>query len=204
MSPNILASPFQGQQFKIKADGDVEGNPLLFDNWKSGEVILANGETYHLEKINFDASGSKFIYSKNDTIYEVQDNVNEVRINGENAGEDSSSEMLFRNDVLPKQSSFVQVLIKGKITILRKFDKKPEGENYSNGIVNNTRKYVLHTEDVAVVDNKIIPVKYSSSTLEELTSDKKSQVDSFIKSNNLKPKKEDDFLKSINFYNSIN
>ena len=204
MSPNILAEPFQGQHFKAKPDNDVEGNPLLFSDWKSGEVILKNGENYHLQKMNLDASSGKFIYSKNDTIYEFFDNIKEIRIYGENHLQDPASDMIFRSgDLLPEQSVFVQVLLKGKITILREFTKKPEGENYSNGIVNNTRKYVLHTQEIAVIDNKVIPFKYSSSALEELASDKKSEVNSYVKLNNLKPKRENDFLKSINFYNSI-
>lgn len=202
LSPNILAAPFQGEQFKVKTDFDVEGSPLLFDDWKTGEVTLTTGEVYRVDKINFEGTLLKFIYSRNDTVYQLQDNVNQVKIF--NTPEDTSSAMVFRNDMLPQQPDFVQVLTKGKITILRKVSKKPEGENYSNGIVNNSRKYVVHNEDVAIVDGKVVPFKYSSSDLEELTSDKKSQVNSYVKSNNLKPKKEDDFLKSINFYNSIN
>lgn len=203
ISPNILAEPFQGQHIKMKSDNDVEGTPLLYDDWKSGEVTLKNGENYHLEKINFNASDGKFIYSKNDTTYEFMDNVNEIKIYGENHSQDSSSDMIFRTDLLPEQPGFVQVLTKGKITIVREFAKKPEGENYSNGIVNSTRKYVLHTQDFALIANKAVPFKYSSSALDDLTSDKKDQIDRYIKENNLKPKKENDFLKSIKFYNSI-
>jgi hypothetical protein len=205
VSPNILGEPFQGQHFKLNTENnDIGGSPLLFDDWKKGEVTLKNGENYHLQKINFDASRSQFIYSINDTIYEFYNNVRMVRIYSDNHSQDLSSDKVFRNDLLPDQNIFVQVLLKGKINILREFSKKPEGENYSNGIVNNSRKYVLHIQDVALIDNRIIPFKYSSSALQELVSDKKSEVDSYVKSNNLKPKKENDFLKSINFYNSIN
>jgi hypothetical protein len=203
ISPNVLAEPFQGQHFRVKADNSIDGSPLLFSDWKSGEVTLKNGQNYPLKKINFDASNGKFIYSKNDTIYEFVDDVNEIKIYGENHIQDPSSDMIFRSDLLPEQSVFVQVLTKGKITILREFTKEPEGENYTNGIVNNTRKYVLHTQEIAVIDKKAIPFKYSSSTLEEFASDKKDQMDSYVKANKLKPKRENDFLKSVNFYNSI-
>jgi hypothetical protein len=204
ISPNVLAEPFQGQHFKAPTDNDVAGTPLLFDDWKSGSVTLKNGQTYQLQKINFDASRGEFLYSKNDTIYEFDDNVQNVKIYGDNHIDDPTSDMVFQRDLLPGQPSFTQVLTKGKITILREFSKHPEGENYSNGIVNNTRKYTLHTNDVAVIKDKIIPVKYSSAGLEELASDKKSEVDSYVKSNNLKPKREGDFLKSVNYYNAIN
>lgn len=205
ISPNVLAAPFQGQHLAGKPENnDVEGTPLLFDDWKAGEVTLKNGENYHLDKINFDASAGKFIYSKDEAVYEFAGNIDAIKIYGENHAADTVSDMLFRTDLLPENPGFVQVLLKGKITIIRELSKKAEGENYSNGIVNNTRKYVLRAQDFAIKDNKTIPFKYSASALDELASDKKSQVDSYVKSNNLKLKKESDFLKSINFYNTLN
>lgn len=202
-SPNVLADPFQGQHFKVKADNEIEGNPLLFNDWKSGDVILKNNEKYRVEKLNLDASNGKFIYFFKDTMYEFFDNIKEITVYGENHFNDPSSDMVFRSDVNPISNNFVQVLANGKITVFEEYNKKPEGENYSNGIVNNTRKYVLHTNLNALVNNKIIPIKFNSSTLEELTSDKKPQVDAYLKENKLKPKKESDFLKAIIYYNSI-
>jgi hypothetical protein len=204
LSPNVLAEPFQGQHFKLSADNDVEGSPLLFDDWKAGEVTLKNGEIFRLQKINFDASRSQFIYTQGDTIYDFFDNVKQIKIFGDSHAEDPTPDMVFIKDILPGKSIFVQVLAKGKITILREIKKAPEGENYSNGIVNSKRKYTLHTEDVALVNGKPTPFKYSSSSLEDLASDKKDQVASYVKANNLKPKKQIDFLKSIDYYNSIN
>ena len=204
MSPNILGAPFQGERFATKASNDVEGSPLLFETWKSGTVSLANGEVYNVQKLNFDASTSTFIYSLKDTIYEIQNIVNQVEIDGENSDiPGSPTAMLFRNDLIPGQSNFVQVLLKGKITILRQFSKKPEGENYSNGVINETRKYVLHSQDVALVKGKITPLAYSTSALNELTVDKMKEIESYIKAQHLKPKKGDDFLKAISYYNSL-
>src|ERR1035437_5309187 len=201
---NILSDPFRGQNFSINDRmGDIEGTPLLFTDWKSGEVTLKNNETYHVEKMNLDALRDKFIYYKNDTMFEFFDGIKEIKIFGEDHVSDPSSDLIFRNDINPATANFVQVLTKGKITIFQKYDKKPEGENYSNGIVNSTRKYVLHSNYYSLIDNKAVPIKFSSSTLDNLTSDKKKQVEVFIKENKLKVKKENDFLKSINFYNSI-
>jgi len=61
----------------------------------------------------------------------------------------------------------------------------------------------LHTQDIALIGNKAVPFKYSSSALDEFISDKKDKIDSFVKQKKLKPKKESDFLQCINFYNSI-
>ncbi|MGZ3846853.1 MAG: hypothetical protein ACXVBH_12395 [Flavisolibacter sp.] len=200
ISPNILAAPFQGDRFTMKSSTDVEGTPMLFDSWKTGKVILSNGDVYTLEKLNFDASTLKFIYSIKDTVFELQDNVKQVKIDDNQGG---VSELVFRNDALPGKTYFVQILTNGKISILRQFSKRPEGENYTNGIVNETRKYVLRTADVVLQDGNIIPVTYGPTSLTQLTSDRKNEVDKYIKENHLKPKKEEDFLKVISFYNSL-
>ncbi|KAA9040663.1 hypothetical protein FW778_01075 [Ginsengibacter hankyongi] len=200
MSPNVLGEPFQGQHFKAKADNDVEGDPLVFGDWKKGEVTLKNGEHYPIQKMNLDGQRNRFLYQINDSIYEFQDNIREIKIYN---GDDANSIIVFRNNVDPESDNFVALLDTGKITIFETYDKKPEGENYSNGIVNNTRKYVLHTTQYALINKVANPIKFNSSTLEDLTSDKKKEVEAFVKENKLKVKKEPDFLKAINYYNSI-
>ncbi len=201
---NILSDPQKIGAFKTSdAMGDVAGTPLLYDEWKRGEVTLKNGEKYKIEKMNLDASRDRFVYAVNDSLYEFSDNIREMKIYGEDHKNDPSSDMIFRSDINPSAANFVQVLTTGKITIFCEYSKKPEGENYSNGIVNNTRKYVLHKYYYSIVNNKAVPVKLSSSTFDELTSDKKEEVTAFIKTNNLKVKKEPDFLKAITYYNGI-
>ncbi|MEP6713355.1 MAG: hypothetical protein ABJA37_13095 [Ferruginibacter sp.] len=201
---NLGGSTLDGQVFRVKASNDVEGSPLLFDDWKSGEVTLANNEKFEIDKLNMDASRDKFIYLKNDTMYEFFNEVKEVKINLGSTEDESKKYMVFKEGVNPDNGNFVQVLASGKITIFQEYDKKPEGENYSNGIVENVRKYVLHSSKSALVNKKVIPIKsYSSSALEDLTSDKKTEVEAYVKQNNLKLKKESDFLKAIDYYNSI-
>lgn len=202
---NILADPQKISAFKPKAEsGEVDGSPLMFSEWKRGEVTLKNGERYPIEKMNLDASRDQFVYLVNDSLFELSDNIREVRIFEENHKSDPASDMVFRTDINPNAANFVQVLTTGKVTIFCEYSKKPEGENYSNGIVNNMRKYVLHSDYYSIADNNAVPIKFSSSTLDELVSDKKDEVNNFIKTNNLKLKKEPDFLKAITYYNSIN
>lgn len=203
MSPNVAEAPFQGLHVTTKADNNIDGSPMVFDNWQRGEVVLKNGETYPLDKINLDAQRNKFLYAVSDSIYEFWDNVAEIKIFDYSNPDHPNSVMSFKSNVDPESDNFVEVLDTGKITIFKTYEKKPEGENYSNGIVNNTRKYVLRTVQYALIKNIATPIKFSSSTLDDLTSDKKKEVDAFVKENKLKVKKEPDFLKAISFYNSI-
>ena len=186
-----------------KSDKEAEGSPLLFDNWKSGEITLANNQKFSIEKINLDASRDVFVYKKNDSVFEFADNAKEVKIYGEDHNSDPGSDMIFRNDINPSAANFVEVLAEGKITIFCDYKKKPEGEYSTNGFVTTTRKYELHSNYYSLANNTATLIKFTSSTLEDLTSDKKEKMDAFIKENKLKVKKESDFLKAIKFYNSI-
>ena len=203
MSATVLETPFQGLNVTVKADNAVEGSPLLFDNWKRGEVTLDNGETFPVDKINFDAQHNLFLYSVHDTVYEFLTIVKEIKIFDYSDAESPNHVMIFKHNVDPESDNFVQVLDTGKVTIFQTFSKKPEGENYSNGIVNNTRKYALHTTLYALVNKVAMPIKYSASALDDLTADKRKEVEAFVKENKLKVKREPDFLKAIDFYNSI-
>ena len=187
----------------VRSDKDAEGSPLLFDSWKSGEIILTNNQKFSIEKINLDASRDVFIYAKNDSVYEFADNIREVKIYSEDHKNNPESDMIFRADVNPSSANFVQVLTEGKITIFCEYNKRPEGEYSTNGFVTTSRKYELYSDYYSLINNKATLIKFTSSTLEDLTSDKKDKVDAFIKENKLKVKKESDFLKAIKFYNSI-
>ena len=124
---NILADPFKGQNFKVSDNtADIEGNPFLFEDWKKGEVTLKNGEKYPIQKINLDASRDQFVYVVNDSLYEFSDNIRIVKIYGDDHSTDSSSDMIFRTDVNPDATNFVQVLTKGKVTIFCEYTKKPK------------------------------------------------------------------------------
>jgi hypothetical protein len=187
----------------VKSDKDAEGSPLLFDSWKRGEITLTNNQKVLIEKINLDASRDVFVYEKNDSVYEFVDNIKEIKIYGEDHNNNAESDMIFRTDVNPSAANFVLVLAEGKITIFCEYNKKPEGEYSANGFVTITRKYELHSNYYSLINNKAKLIKFTSSTLEDLTSDKKDKLDAFIKENKLKVKKESDFLKAIKFYNSI-
>lgn len=200
-APYAYGESFENRAYKEKFAGDVEGSPMLFDTWQSGEVVLTNGDKYLIEKINYDALAQKFLYMHHDTMFEFGDNVKQITVHN-NSGTGNSI-MVFRNDIDPESVNFVQVLDSGKVTIFEHIEKKPEGENYSNGIVNNSRKYVVHKTAYALVNKEANPIKFDASSLEQITADKSGEMKSYIKQNRLKVKHEDDFLKAVNYYNTL-
>ena len=191
----------------VYKDESAEGSPLLFEDWRYGKVILKNHEQYDNVRLNFDATHNKFYFNRHDTSFELLSVVEEIRVKDISHSTDSTYDMIFKNNInggdVVKPESFVQVLCNGKIVVFKQYTKRIEGENFNNGIVKNVKKYVLHTNFFAIVNNQVIPVKLNSHFLEELTSDKKDQMKAFVKSKQLNVKKETDFKQALSYYNSI-
>ncbi len=204
ISPNIIDELFKGQHFNSNYDATINGTPFMFGDWKNGQVITDNGNKFFVSKINFDASRSVFVFLKNDSLYDVDEKINEIIIYKNDQNENKESNMVFQKNILPDLKNFIQVLVQGNITIVRKFNKQVEGENYTNGIVTNKKEYVLHFEDYAIVNNKLVSFNYNNNGLNDLVGNKASAINAYVKLNNLKLKKQSDFLKSIEYYNSLN
>lgn len=202
---SIIITPVSMNKFK---DENVEGGPLLFKNWRMGKVVLKNHEQYDNVLLNFDAANNKFYFNKHDTAFELVSAVEEIRVKDISNLNDSTNDMIFKNNINGggdklKPNSYVEVLCNGKIPMFKQYTKIIEGENFTNGIITSTKKYVLHTEIFAVSNNEILPVKLNSHFFDELTSDKKDQVKAFVKSRHLNLKKETDFTEALSYYNSI-
>ena len=201
---SIIITPVSMNRFK---DESVEGSPLLFKDWRMGKVVLKNHEQYDNVRLNFDAANDKFYFNKHDTVFELVNAVEEIRVKDISNLNDSSNDMVFKNNIdgydAVKPKGFVEVLCNGKIPMFKQYTKIIEGENFTNGIITSTKKYVLHIEIFVISNNEILPVKLNPHFFDELTSEKKDQIKAFVKSKRLNLKKETDFKEALSYYNSI-
>lgn len=202
----LIAEQNTGRLFRVTTNIDAAGSPYLFNDWKSGSVTLDNQTKLENLKLKFDVLHNKFLFNRNDSTYEFVDDVREIRIN-ETGEKDGNRELFFEkvinlNDkILP--GTFVQVLSSGKVILLKHFSKRIEGENFTNGIFTTTKQIVSHDNLWATLNNETIPVKLNKHSLEDLTSDKKDEVENYIKAKKINVKNEKDFAAAITYYNLI-
>ena len=202
----VLTDQVTGKVYRENKSNDVSGSPYLFDEWKSGEVTLSNEDKLGDVKLKFNVLYNKFLFKRNDTTYEFVDDVREIRLKDASA-KDGNGELLFEkvinaNGKIPA-GTFVQILSVGKVTLLKHFSKRIEGENYTNGLFTTRKEMISHDAYWATVNKETVPVKLSKKSMEELTNDKQDQVNSYIKSRKLNLKNETDFAAAITYYNSI-
>lgn len=178
------------------------GSIYLFDDWRPASAVVNSGIAYEVSKLKFDELHNKFLFNRNDTVYEFGDDVRQVKFKTPDGQEIVFEKVINANNKIPA-NIFVQVLSSGKITLLKHYQKTIEGENATNGMFSSTKQVVSHNNYWATVNNQTIPIKLNKRSLEEITSDKNDQINSYIKSQKLNVKEEKDFTAAIDYYNQI-
>jgi hypothetical protein len=160
--------------------------------------------------LKYDIFNNKFYYNRNDSLYELLEDVSEIRLHSKTHPGDSSYDAVFRNNIeIPnklKRGDFVQVLASGKILLVKHFHKRIEEAKSGTSAYEGTgasRKFVSRAVTYAIINNEVTQVKYSDDMLQQLSGDKKDQVKAFIKAKGLNVKKEPDFTIAISYYNLI-
>jgi hypothetical protein len=209
-SQEILQDRITGAPYKLNAFSDIEGIPFLFEDWRTGKVKLRNNKVFENILLKYDIFNNKFYYNQRDSLFEILEDVLEIRLHNNAHPGDSSFDAVFRNDVeianKINRGDFVQVLASGKVLLVKHFNKKIEqamGGASSYESTGTSRKFVSRTATYAVINNQVTQVKYSDDVLLQLTNDKKDQVKAFIKAKGLNVKKEPDFTIAISYYNLI-
>ena len=199
----FAVSEVTGIPFKeMNLNPDVSGSRYLFDDWKPGIVILNNGDVFTNIRLKFDAVKSKFYFNRNDTIFELMDNVTEVVLSNTD-DEMMDFRKIISSDGKNSVTTFARVLSSGKIPLYKEYSKKIEGENFTNGVLTSEKRMVPHNSLWTIINNETIPVKLNSRMLEELTADKKYEMQKFFKTAKINAKNEKDFAAAITYYNSI-
>ncbi len=200
---DVLQESKTGKVFRVSSNQSYSGSQFLFDEWKAGVVILNTGIEYKNVMLKFDAVNNKFYFNRNDSIFELPEDAAEVNIKSEN---EIDNDITFRrimngNNKLQK-GMFVQVLSDGKISLFKLYCKRIEGENTNNGIFKTEKTVVQHNSLWAAFDDKIIAVRLNPKSLEELTPDKLTAIQNYVKTKKLNLKNESDFASAIEFYNT--
>ena len=201
----VITLKYNGKTYSEYEKDNITGSPFLFDEWRDGAIVLTNGKLYANIKLKFDVLNNKFLFYKNDSVYEFLDVLQKViLIDSASPNKDYIIfEKINNTTDKIKAGTFVQVLSTGKIFLFKQISKKITGENFSNGINTTTRRIVEYSGSWATVSNQTFPIKLNEKYLDDLTSDKKEELKKYIQQNQLKINKEKDFIAAVNYYNQI-
>lgn len=210
----LMANIVNAQQLLKDANGrpvfsrhytDVQGSPYFSDSWLKGEVKLTNGETYKNMDLKYDQVSDELIFknSKNEAMSFITP-VSEFKLI--NASASGPETIDFRRGYKPAdgntEKSFYQVLSDGETPLLKRWSKKVvESKPYSSATVIKTFEQV----QVYYLVKSGIPLKIrrDKKALLEVLKDYSTQLDEFIKANNINLKTESGLRMLVYYYNSL-
>jgi hypothetical protein len=198
----LYGNNLAGVPTDILSKKDVVGTAFLNDTWTNAIVKTQKDEIYKDIKVKYNVLEDLlyFLGEKDVTMGFVLP-IKEFSLLSVN----NTSVKVFRSG-FPKisdygASSFYQVLTEGKILLLKKNIKRiAENREYNSAvtvkeIIDNT-KYFLYQA------GKMREVKKDKSFILSYFNDK-NEIKDFIANKKIEPKKEEDLIKLVNYYNTL-
>ncbi|MGI4022270.1 MAG: hypothetical protein ACRYFA_12255 [Janthinobacterium lividum] len=193
-----------GVVFKEQNFSDVKGSPYVFGDWTISTVQTSNG-IYNNINIKYSELDDQ-VYFKNkeqemmqfadpvkDFIFSYKQNDKQVLAHYRNG---------YTNIAGSSSSAFFEVLVEGKVQLLKKTTKKVREEVVYGSTVSN-KSFLTTTRYYIITPEKGILVKKDKKSVLTALSIKQNELEDYTKKNNIDFKKDDDIIKVIAYFNSI-
>ncbi len=204
-SVNSILTDLKGSPIPVGSAINVDGTPFFNEAWSRGTVILFNGTKYenvilrlnlHTDEVHYQTGPLK------SEMIAAKGSVKEVQLNDPERPQDikifrSGFPVIEKNDLM----NFYNVLADGKVVLLKQ-TKKVITEDKPFNSATLIRKYEYQKAYFIFKDNSIIKIKKSNDGIITLLTDQREAVKTYISSNKLNCKSDDDLVKVINYYNS--
>jgi len=193
-----------GHPYQTKSYDDIQGTPYLSDQWGTGMVKMADGRTYKDVPLKYNQLEDELYFKDNkDQTLVFADPVNEFKINyvANNRPYEKVFKRGFKNIPNSSQSTFFEVLSDGTAELLKKTTKTLEETREYNAPV--TKRFDDNEKYYLIVSGNVTPFKKDKKFILASLSNKQTEIESYMKSNNIDLKKDADLSKLMNYYNSL-
>jgi len=197
----------QGKPYMEQSYTEVEGNPLLVNNWVEGAIDFVNGKTVTI-KVKYDLVKDALLFqNKSDTtaMYFVEP-VKAFKLNNP-VGEESDILLPIFNSGYPTidsqtPASFYQVIARGKTQLLKHYRKVIRSDRAFNSAT-TVKTFVLTDIYYLFANNQISRIKPNQKNILTALSDKAEQLKAYMKSNAIDYKSDVSLAKLFDYYNSL-
>lgn len=189
----------KGEPLRTTKYDELEGSPFIFKSWTKGDVNLVNGKSIRNIDLKYDEIMDALVFKgKEEDEFYFTDLIKNFNLN----------EKIFKSGFLPykdfSSQSFFEIITSGKITLLKKNDKKiVEKKEYNSA---TTAKKVIDNFNFYIAkDNKIIATQKDNLKIivNVIDSKKSNEIVEFASNNKLNSKKVEDLKKIIDYYNKM-
>jgi hypothetical protein len=184
---------------------DIQGSPFLFDNWQKGTVRLRNGTVHTSLDLKYDQVADELIFlSPTGQEQKFADRVAEFTLPAAQGGSHR-----FFSGFAPidgaRESSFYELVADGPTRLLKRTTKKIVEERAPNSNILKIRQVRQHVKYyVALPDQqKLTLVRKDQKSVLTAFSNRRSEVEQYLKTQGLNLKEEQDLVKLTNYYNTL-
>lgn len=185
---------------------DIAGTPFLWDAWRLGAVRLQDGRVFDSVRLrlNLQTQQIHFLNKDNTEIALFRGYIKGVRFY---AGQGKSLDTAefqtgFPAVDLQDESSFYQVISKGKVWLLKSERKIISTEK--NEFSGDSHQEFVGYEDYYLYNGTAMQrIKKDKSAILDALGDQKAKLEDFIAANHLKLKTTDEIRRVIDYYNSL-
>lgn len=189
---------FKERMTPLKAMSEpVDGSPYFNDEWAKAKIVAADGVKIEIEEVKYNAFSRSFEFLKNKQVFTLPQKYEVM------AFELAGSSFIRATFKGGKSKDFFQVLSEGKLKLLRRYQCGLIKAQPAEGLIpaSNAKYDMREIYYFQINDDPTDKLKLKKDDILTLMKDKSKEVESFIKKEKLKTKKEKDLIKIFNFYN---
>jgi hypothetical protein len=202
----VEAYNIRGRPIVNKDNNNIEGSPLLSDEWSKGTVYFRDGGIAKDIDIKFNLEKNELYFNRSGELFLFNDPVLSFRILLQTEG--NTDELLFRsgypvNGRFSKETLY-EVIADGSKFQLVNFRFSYPSDIYVYGSTGSKKKFTP-SEEIYVYDvafGKMTKVKRSESSVSDALPDLRAKINQLTAANKLKLKSNDDLKKLFDLLNN--
>lgn len=208
VSTNFMVEAYniRGRPIVNKDNNNIEGSPLLSDEWSKGTVYFRDGGIAKDIDIKFNLEKNELYFNRSGELFLFNDPVLSFRILLQTEG--NTDELLFRsgypvNGRFSKETLY-EVIADGSKFQLVNFRFSYPSDIYVYGSTGSKKKFTP-SEEIYVYDvafGKMTKVKRSESSVSDALPDLRAKINQLTAANKLKLKSNDDLKKLFDLLNN--
>lgn len=208
VSTNFMVEAYniRGRPIVNKDNNNIEGSPLLSEEWSKGTVYFRDGGIAKDIDIKFNLEKNELYFNRNGELFLFNDPVLSFRILLQAEG--NTDELLFRsgypvNGRFSKETLY-EVIADGSKFQLLNFRFSYPSDIYVYGSTGSKKKFTP-SEEIYVYDvafGKMTKVKRSESSVSDALPDLRAKINQLTAANKLKLKSNDDLKKLFDLLNN--
>jgi len=208
VSTNFMVEAYniRGRPIVNKDNNNIEGSPLLSDEWSKGTVYFRDGGIAKDIDIKFNLEKNELYFNRSGELFLFNDPVSSFRILLQVEG--NTDELLFRsgypvNGRFSKETLY-EVIADGSKFQLVNFRFSYPSDIYVYGSTGSKKKFTP-SEEIYVYDvafGKMTKVKRNESTIADALPDLRAKINQLTAANKLKLKSNDDLKKLFDLLNN--